>query len=154
MPDGPVTLTRNAPFASIQLTQPSRLIAINLTSAAALLDALRAVAADSAVRAVVLSGAGRAFMAGGDLNYLTSNSPTLRADNAAALIDCLHTIIELMVSFPTPILSVVHGAVAGTGLGLMLASDLTIAVEDTRFGFAHTDLEPLPMAASRGSSPA
>jgi 2-(1,2-epoxy-1,2-dihydrophenyl)acetyl-CoA isomerase len=142
--DSPLLLTREGPVACIQLTQPDKLNAIDLKSAAALLKMLRTVAADKTVRAVVLSGAGRAFMAGGDVSYFSSTSPSLRAGNAAALIDCLHNIIELMVCFPVPILSVVHGAVAGAGLGLMLASDLTIAAANTRFVFAYADLGTSP----------
>jgi 2-(1,2-epoxy-1,2-dihydrophenyl)acetyl-CoA isomerase len=142
--DTPLLLSRNGSVASIQLTQPAKLNAIDLRSATGLLTMFRAVAADKTVRAVVLSGTGRAFMAGGDISYFSSNSPALRADNAAALIDCLHDIIGLMVNFPVPILSLVHGAVAGAGLGLMLASDLTIAAADTRFVFAYADLGTSP----------
>jgi 2-(1,2-epoxy-1,2-dihydrophenyl)acetyl-CoA isomerase len=142
--DSPLLLSREGSVASIQLTQPAKLNAIDLRSASALLDMFRAVAADKTVRAVVLSGTGRAFMAGGDVSYFSSNSPTQRADNAAALIDCLHDAIGLMVRFPVPILSLVHGAVAGAGLGLMLASDMTIAAADTRFVFAYADLGASP----------
>jgi 2-(1,2-epoxy-1,2-dihydrophenyl)acetyl-CoA isomerase len=39
---------------------------------------------------------------------------------------------------------VVHGAVAGAGLGLMLASDVTVAAEDTRFVFAYSELGTSP----------
>jgi|SRR5580692_3057048 2-(1,2-epoxy-1,2-dihydrophenyl)acetyl-CoA isomerase len=143
-PDHPLQLTREGSVASIQLTQPEKLNAIDLRSASALLEMLRTVAADKTVRAAVLSGAGRAFMAGGDVSYFSSRDRTLRAENAAALIDCLHDIIGLMVRYPVPILSLVHGAVAGAGLGLMLASDMTIAAEDTRFVFAYADLGATP----------
>jgi 2-(1,2-epoxy-1,2-dihydrophenyl)acetyl-CoA isomerase len=105
---------------------------------------LRTVAEDGTVRAVLLSGAGRAFMAGGDVSYFSDSDPKLRADKAAALIDCLHDIIRLMVSFPTPILSAVHGSVAGAGLGLMLASDVIVAAGNTRFIYAYADLGTSP----------
>ena len=144
MSDRPLIVTREGPVASIRLMQPKTLNAINLQSASAFLDTLRHLAADDTLRAVVLSGAGNAFMAGGDLTYLAAGGPTQSADNAAALIERLHDIIQTMVSFPTPILSMVHGAVAGAGLGIMLASDLTIAAEGTRFVFAYTDLGTSP----------
>jgi 2-(1,2-epoxy-1,2-dihydrophenyl)acetyl-CoA isomerase len=140
----PLIVSREGPVASIQMTQPQTLNAITLRSASALLEAFRGLASDKSLRVVLLSGAGRAFMAGGDLNHLESTNPKGRAENAAALIECLHTIIELMVSFPVPILSMVHGVVAGAGLGLMLASDLTIAAQDTRFVFAYSDLGTSP----------
>lgn len=144
MADRPLTVTREGPVASIRLTQPKTLNAINLHSASAFLDALRGLARDDTLRTVVLSGAGNAFTAGGDLTYLATGSRRQTADNAAALIERLHDIIELMTAFPTPILSVVHGAVAGAGLGIMFASDMTIAAEDTRFVFAYTDLGTSP----------
>jgi 2-(1,2-epoxy-1,2-dihydrophenyl)acetyl-CoA isomerase len=144
MHEQPLIVSRDGAVAFIQLTQPKTLNAITLSSAAALLEVLQRLASDDTLRAVVLSGAGRAFMAGGDLTYLESSNPKTRAENAKALIECLHTIIELMISFPTPILSQVHGVVAGAGLGVMLASDLTIAAEETRFAFAYSDLGTSP----------
>lgn len=137
-------VSRAGSIASIQLMQPKTLNALNLQNASALLDTFRELADDPSIRAVVLSGAGRAFIAGGDLSYLESGSANQRAENAAALIDCLHNVVEAIISFPAPILSVVHGAVAGGGLGLMLASDVSIASNNTRFVFAYTGLGTSP----------
>ena len=144
MSEQPLIVTREGPVAFVRLMQPKTLNAINLQSASALLDTLRQLAADNTLRAVVLSGAGNAFMAGGDLTYLAAGGPGQFAANADALVERLHEIIQTMVTFPTPILTMVHGAVAGAGLGIMLASDLTIAVEGTRFVFAYTDLGTSP----------
>jgi len=144
MPERALIVSREGAIASIQLMQPRTLNALNLHNASALLNTLRELALDPSLRAVMLTGAGRVFIAGGDLAYLDSSSASQRAENAASLIDCLHSTVQTMASFPTPILSVVHGAVAGGGLGLMLASDVSIAADNTRFVFAYSDLGTSP----------
>jgi 2-(1,2-epoxy-1,2-dihydrophenyl)acetyl-CoA isomerase len=144
MSDEPLQISREGPFASIRLTQPKILNAIDFKAAAALTHALRDLAADSSVRVVVLSGEGRAFMAGGDLSYLRDGSPQGPSEAAQGLITQLNEAVEMMATFPIPLLACVHGAVAGAGLSLMLACDFAIAADDTRFVFGYTAIGTSP----------
>jgi 2-(1,2-epoxy-1,2-dihydrophenyl)acetyl-CoA isomerase len=102
----------------------------------ALLDAMRTLTSDASVRAVVLRGAGKGFMAGGDL-------ATLRADpvqGAADLLDPLNEALELMATLNAPVIAQVHGVAAGAGLSLMLQADFVLAAQGTRFNLAYINL--------------
>lgn len=129
----PVTLHRQDGIAQIRFNRPQALNAIDLSLARAFHEICRTLAQDDQLRVVVMSGEGRAFMAGGDL-------PAMQADPVAvssAIIAEVHPALELLAGLRAPVIAAVHGAVAGGGLGVALASDLVIAAEGTRFNVAY-----------------
>ncbi|MFD0387482.1 enoyl-CoA hydratase/isomerase family protein [Tistrella bauzanensis] len=67
---GTVTLAVADGVATITLNRPEVLHAFNPAMGVDLLEAIMSADGDPAVRAVLLTGAGRAFMAGGDLSHL------------------------------------------------------------------------------------
>ena len=132
----PLVLERAGGVARIRFNRPAALNAISVPMAEAFLDAVTRLAKDDSLRVVVLQGAGKGFMAGGDL-------PTLRADpvaGAQALIDPLHEATLRLADIDAPIVAQVHGVVAGAGLGLMLQADFVLAADDTRFNTAYIHL--------------
>lgn len=132
-PAGSVQHWRSGGVAYIRFNRPQALNAIDRAMAKAFRQACADIAADTSVRAVRISGEGRAFMAGGDLVEM------LAAPEQAAheLISGMHAGIRLLAAVNAPVVCAVHGAVAGGGLGLMLACDLVVAAEGTRFGVAY-----------------
>ena len=132
----PLEVTRDGAVATLRFSRPGALNAINVPMAQALLAAVRQLAADASVRAVVLCGAGKGFMAGGDL-------ATLRADpvqGAAALLAPLNEAVQVLATLNAPVIAKVHGVAAGAGLSLMLQADFVIAAEGTRFNLAYINL--------------
>ena len=108
----PLRVTREGAIVTLQFNRPEALNAVDVPMALALRDAVRDIAADGSVRAVVLCGAGKGFMAGGDL-------ATLRADPAgaaAALLDPLNEAVALLASIDAPVIAKVHGVAAGAGM--------------------------------------
>jgi hypothetical protein len=71
--DAPLLLGRDGAVATIRFNRPAALNAISVPMANAFLAAARELAADKGVRAVLLSGAGKGFMAGGDLAVLKAD---------------------------------------------------------------------------------
>ncbi len=132
-PAGSVQHWRSGGVAHIRFNRPQALNAIDRGMAKAFRQACEDIAADTSVRAVRISGEGRAFMAGGDLVEM------LAAPEQAAheLISGMHAGIRLLAAMNAPVVCAVHGAVAGGGLGLMLACDLVVVAEGTRFGVAY-----------------
>ncbi len=125
--------------ARLRFNRPQVLNALDVPMADAFLDACRAIEADRSVRAVVLSGAGRAFMAGGDI--ASFHADLNDAPNAARrLIDPLHAGLAILASIDAPVLASVHGAVAGAGVSVALAADLAIAADDARFTLAYAKI--------------
>jgi 2-(1,2-epoxy-1,2-dihydrophenyl)acetyl-CoA isomerase len=124
---------RDGAVAHIRFNRPAALNAIGVQLATEFREACEELEGDVAVRVVVISGAGRAFMAGGDLSALSANP----VEVAAGLIDAMHGAIRLLSQLPCPVIASVQGAVAGGGLGLALSCDLCIAAAGTQFTMAY-----------------
>jgi 2-(1,2-epoxy-1,2-dihydrophenyl)acetyl-CoA isomerase len=142
-PDDVVLLTVEDGIARIHLNRPDALNAIDEALARGFLSACEAVSRRSDVRVVVLSGAGRAFMAGGDVRRMKE-----AGGDATRLVDTLLGLINpallLLANLPRPVLASVHGAVAGAGVGIALAADLAIAADDAQFNLAYARIGATP----------
>jgi len=118
--------------AEITFNRPAQLNAIDHHLAERLASALAAIADDAAVRVVLLKGAGRAFMAGGDLSAFRAAGE--RAPQAVEqLIAPFHQVIRSIRALRAMVIAQVHGAAAGGGLALALACDFVVASEDAVF---------------------
>jgi enoyl-CoA hydratase/carnithine racemase len=95
------------------------------------------------VRAIVLRGADNFFCAGGNLNRLLGNrqlDPSVQRES----IELLGSWVEALVACPKPVIASVEGAAAGAGLALVLACDMVVAADNTKFTAAYikTALSP------------
>jgi 2-(1,2-epoxy-1,2-dihydrophenyl)acetyl-CoA isomerase len=142
-----VNYYRRGAAAKIELNRPESLNAWNDQLSADLLAALNAVGADPSVRAVLLTGAGRGFSSGADLGTAAgrqSGPPAL----GSRLTERYHPIIVAVRQMPKPVVSAVHGAAAGIGLSLALASDLVVAAESGYFLLAFVNIGLVPDGGS------
>lgn len=134
--DSPLAVDRTGGLVCLRLNRPEALNALDVPLARALARAASTLCADPDVRAVVLSGVGRAFCAGGDLAQMQADPVPV----ARELIEALHEAIEGLSRLRAPVLASVHGVVAGAGVSLLLACDLAIAAEGTRFNLAYVNV--------------
>ncbi|MEN9800323.1 MAG: hypothetical protein RL653_4020 [Pseudomonadota bacterium] len=108
-----------------------------------LLALLGRAEADPAVRVVVLTGAGeKAFCAGGDLGGMAQEGGFLGTHEARRQYGRL---LERLSTFPRPTVARVNGHALAGGLGLVLACDLAVAVEEAQFGTPEIDVGLFPM---------
>ncbi len=91
------------------------------------------IAADDEVDAVVLTGAGKAFSAGGDLDFFRTVTP---AQLDAVFVEARKIIVDL-VDLPQPIVAAVNGAAAGLGATLALFCDMIYAADDAKISDPH-----------------
>lgn len=147
MTDDPILLARKGSIATLTLNRPASLNALDLAMMDALVGHAVALAADDSVRCVVIQGAGRHFMAGGDLRTFAAKldaPPAQRKQDFSRIVQRVHTAIEAIYRMPHPVIAAVHGAVAGFGLSLMCACDLAVAAESSYFtsAYRHIGLTP------------
>ena len=145
--DDPILLSRDGPVATLTLNRPESLNTLNAAMMEALVAHTAALAADVSVRCVVVKGAGRHFMAGGDLRTFAAALPYPPAERKTSftnLILHLHAAIENFQRMPAPVVASVHGAVAGFGLSLMCACDLAIAADNAYFTSAYRHIALTP----------
>ena len=146
MPD-PVTVERNDAVATLTLNRPESLNALDFAMMEALVARTAALAADDGVRVVVVRGAGRHFMAGGDLRSfatLLDQAPDARRERFQRMIETLHAAIEHLHRMPAIVVAQVQGAVAGFGLSLLCACDLAVAADDAYFTTAYRHIALTP----------
>ena len=142
-----ILLTRDGPVATLTLNRPDALNSLNPAMIEALVAHVATVAADDSLRVVVLCGAGRHFMAGGDIRSFAERlgeAPAVRSDGFARMIGRLHAAIEHMHRMPHPVVARVQGACAGFGLSLMNACDLVVAADDSYFASAYRQIGLTP----------
>lgn len=132
----PLLIHRQGGIATLEFNRPEALNALDVPLSRAFADALRELAADPGLRVLVLKGAGKAFVAGGDL-------ATLQADPTQGANDLLGPLMEaakLMDQLHAPIVAQVHGAVAGAGMSLMLLCDFVYAAQGARMNLAYINI--------------
>src|SRR5512140_1589133 len=138
-----VLVERNGGVATIRMNRPDRMNAYNPEMAEALLSAVSDVSVDPSVRCVVLTGEGRAFSAGGDVEFFA----TLRAEGHGKFLDLairLHALIASLRRAPKPAIAAVNGVAAGAGFSMALACDVAVATASARFtlGYQNIGLSP------------
>lgn len=140
------------PIARIRFNRPRALNALDRTMAEGLLRICKTIRTAPDIRVVVFSGEGRAFMAGGDLDYFHADL-SAAAQAAPTVIDPLHEALSILTSLPQLVIASLHGAVAGAGVSLGLACDLSIAAEGTRFNLAYARIGASPDGSASWSLP-
>ena len=121
------------------LNEPERRNPLSRKLVAELMAALEAAEAEPGVRAVVLTGAGKAFSAGADLDYLKKLTE-LSAEANLAHSEELAALFLRLYTFPKPTIAAVNGPAVAGGAGLVLASDLAVFAEDARIGFTEVKI--------------
>jgi enoyl-CoA hydratase/carnithine racemase len=109
-----------------------------------LLAALRAADSDVACRVVVITGAGRAFCAGGDVDYMSGLQKDGDVEAFRKLLDAGRDIVTTIAEMPKPVIASVNGVAAGAGCNLALACDYRIASDTAKLGetFVRIGLHP------------
>ena len=133
--------------ATITFNSPENFNALDGAMVAELLAAVRAIEARDDVRVIVFRGAGKAFCAGGDIAAFAAAGDGAH-DFVNALGPGVQYLVHWMAHTPAIVVAVVHGAVAGGGLGVMLAADVVITADDAKFAIAYGRLGTSPDAGT------
>jgi 2-(1,2-epoxy-1,2-dihydrophenyl)acetyl-CoA isomerase len=124
----------NAHITTITLNRPEKLNAFSGTMREELLAALRSAAGDRDCRVVVITGAGRAFCAGGDVEYMSGLQKKGDVEAFRKLLDAGRDVVTQIAEMPKPVIASVNGVAAGAGCNLALACDYRIASDNAKLG--------------------
>ena len=125
---------------TITLADEDNRNALSATLVTELVAALDRADEDPDVRVVVLTNRGRVFCAGADLSERSRGSTRSTADPA-----------ELFGRFrlsPKPYVGRIAGHCVAGGMGLAAAMDISVAVDDARFGFTEVRIGVAPAMIS------
>jgi enoyl-CoA hydratase/carnithine racemase len=129
-----IETTNDRRVCTITLNRPEKLNAFSGTMREDLLGALQSAAADRDVRAVVITGAGRAFCAGGDVEFMAGLQKKGDAGSFRRLLDAGRDIVTFVGAMSTPVIASINGIAAGAGCNLALACDYRVAASGAKLG--------------------
>ncbi len=131
-------------ICTITLNRPDKLNAFSGTMREELLDALVVADHDVECRVVVITGAGRAFCAGGDVDYMSGLQRERNVTAFRKLLDAGRDVVLQIVTMEKPVIASVNGIAAGAGCNLALACDYRIASDAAKLGetFVKIGLHP------------
>lgn len=128
-----IQVERDGAVAVLTFSRPQVLNAFNNELMQETLAAVSVLNADDEVRVILVRGAGRAFSAGFDLKA----GGERRMDDVSDWERQMKLQFDFIMQFwhsPKPTIAVAHGFCLAGAFELMLACDVTVAAEGTRFG--------------------
>ena len=132
---------RNDAFAVWTIDRPEAKNALNLETLDMLTLAVEGAAKDRSLRAIVLTGAGNAFVSGGDLRELREARSSADAERFADVGAALCAGLEAL---EVPVIAALPGVAYGGGAELALACDMRIADMRAKISFKQVRLGVTP----------
>lgn len=117
------------------LNRPQALNAANAAMHTELVEVWQTIDRDPNVRVAVVTGAGRAFSAGGDLNWVEGAFQDY--DEITRILEEARDLVYNILRCNTPIVSAINGPAVGAGLAVALLADISIAGESARLADGH-----------------
>merc|ERR1712013_18802 len=140
--------------AIITLNNPSKLNALTEPMGEALIKQVEEVKTKPNVRAAIITGAGKAFSAGGDLEWLLARHRDTPANNISVMQEFYRKFL-VMRNLPVPVIAAINGPAVGAGLCLAVGgADIRVASSTARMGVTFTKLGLHPGMAATHFLPA
>jgi enoyl-CoA hydratase len=130
-------------IATITFNRPDRLNAINEAMREDFSHLFDEIQTNEEIGVIVFTGAGRAFSAGGDIEYFERDWKTtqFRAENHR-----LTQFFDELELIEKPVIAAINGPCTGAGLQITLSCDLRIASDAAKFGFRENNIGLIPGA--------
>ena len=125
--------------ATVTLARPDTRNSLNAGLIQEIRRCMEELAEDDNVRVVVLTGEGDYFCAGADIGYMRDTAEFSYEENLedARNIAAMFRAVE---ECPKPVVARIKGAAIGGGIGLVAATDISVAEEGTVFAFTEVRL--------------
>lgn len=143
----PLLFEQHGAIGTLTFNRPNVFNAMNDEMILSLRDITAAMLSSTTLRALIIKGAGKAFVAGGDVGLFYQRRDVI-ADEVKPMGDALHAGIINLRNLPFPVIAQIHGAVAGAGLSVALACDFAIAAEGAQFSTAYAKIGLSPDGGS------
>jgi 2-(1,2-epoxy-1,2-dihydrophenyl)acetyl-CoA isomerase len=120
-----IEIVSHGNVSELALNRPQAFNAFNLEMMTELASQLVELAADNKVRGVIITGKGKAFCAGGDLEWVSNYSESY-GSSFHVLASRFHAAILEIKRMKKPVIAAINGVAAGGGFSLALACDFRI----------------------------
>lgn len=138
-----VRLDIEGPVAIVTFDRPEKLNALDMAVLAELGSILDHIEGDTAIRVVIFTGAGRAFVAGGDIADLGSRGALPHYNEFA---ETIHRTLRRIEMLDKPTIGAINGFALGGGMELLLTFDIRLLSEKAKLGLPEINLGLFPGA--------
>jgi methylglutaconyl-CoA hydratase len=142
-----ILLTVTAGVARLTLNRPEVRNAFDDALIATLNRTLDELAGRNDVRLLVLTGAGKAFSAGADLNWMRRMADYSHDENHADAME-LAKLLRRLNEFPRPVIALVNGPAYAGAVGLVSCCDIVLASDQASFAISEAKLGLIPATIS------
>lgn len=136
-----ISIDIDGAVATITISRPEKLNALDIDMLKELSAACDEVEANAAIRVAILTGAGKAFSAGGDIKAWGGMQPN---EFGHAWVRFGHRVFDRLATLRMPLIAAVNGHALGGGLELAAAADIRIAERHVKIGLPETSLGMVP----------
>ncbi len=148
---GAVIYEKRHDHAVITINRPDKLNALNEAVWEGLRVALERAEEDPDVRVAIMTGSGRAFCAGDDIAMMSKWRNSMDAKAWAERYAA--PLIEKMIEFKKPLITLVNGLAFGGGMELNMLADIVIASKEAVFAIPEALIGAFPPLASSCGMP-
>jgi len=135
-----ITCEINESIALLTFNRPEVLNALNTATLEEAHDAVSQIEGDSGVKVVVFTGAGRSFVAGADIEEMSTKTP----EQARPYLELGHSLFNKVQQMEKPVIAAINGFCIGGGMEVALSCDIRLASERAQFGLTETILGIIP----------
>jgi 2-(1,2-epoxy-1,2-dihydrophenyl)acetyl-CoA isomerase len=135
---------RAGSITTIRLNRPDKLNALTQEMGAQLVHAVLTAAEDKEVHCVVITGAGRAFCAGGDIEFLRDARKRKATAELEKLVLSGKDVVRAIAMMPKLVIAAINGPAAGGGMNLAIAADIRICSDNAKFAESFSQIGLFP----------
>lgn len=119
-------------IALLRVHRPAARNALTWSAQEAFAEAVLAARRDETIRVLIITGAGQAFVSGGDLKELARHPEQAAGERLNRVMSAALT---GLTELPYPVIAAVNGDAVGGGCEILTACDLRLAAAGARFSF-------------------
>ena len=131
-------------IAKILINRPEAMNAINEDVIRQLDEQFTESEKNPDVKAIVLEGAGKAFIAGADIQYFIKKIEQNKIDDICNFTSYGHSVLNKIDASDKPVIAKIDGLALGGGAEIALTADTIIATEKGSIGFPETGIGIYP----------
>jgi 2-(1,2-epoxy-1,2-dihydrophenyl)acetyl-CoA isomerase len=135
---------KNGSIVTIRLNRPDKLNALTPAMGDQLVHAILTVAEDKEVHCLVITGNGRAFCAGGDIEFLRDVRKRKAVPELEKLVLSGREVVRAIAIMPKLVIAAVNGPAAGGGMNLALACDIRMCSDQAKFAESFSQIGLFP----------
>jgi len=139
-----VSLQVNGPIATITMSRPEDLNALNEEVMYQLDTKFKEAENTMGVKTIIITGSGKAFVAGADIKFFVRNIKSNAIENIVTFTKYGQEVLERIDRSPKKVVAVLNGLALGGGMELALCADVLLAVDKTKIAFPETGIGIYP----------